>query len=107
MFVIVQCFSNLDKKKIAGLSIEEQVGLLIQFHSPSVMVKKTREQVANSEVSRSVVKNQTKKMVLVTKPVGSADWTNDETCWSCHNGHIADRYFCFWHWCLDGKIKPC
>ena len=69
--------------------------------------KKTREQVANSEVSRSVVKNQTKKMVLVTKPVGSADWTNDETCWSCHNGHIADRYFCFWHWCLDGKIKPC
>ena len=38
MFVIVQCYNNLDLKKIAGLSVEERMGLTMKHAGVAITV---------------------------------------------------------------------
>jgi len=38
MFVIVQCYNNLDPKKVAGLSVEERIGLTMKHAGVAITV---------------------------------------------------------------------
>ena len=38
MFVIVQCYNNLDPKKMAGLSVEERMGLTMKHAGVAITV---------------------------------------------------------------------